>query len=97
MLFPGHFRIFRGGVEALVAQVLLEQSQPITGIIQFHGVHRKGVPQAMRTGVMDSTSFMILQFWQASSFSAFAHDLPGPVTIYAKNRPFPILNDPATK
>ena len=96
MFFPGHFPILRGGVETLVAQVLLEQSQPITGIIQFHGVHGKGVPQPMRTDVMDSASFRILQFWQASSFSALAHDLPGPVAINAKNQLLPILNDRAT-
>jgi len=44
MLFPGNFPILRGGVEALMAQVLLEQSQTIAGIIQFHGVHSKGIP-----------------------------------------------------
>ena len=96
MFFPGYLSILRGGVEALVAQVLMEQSWSITRIIQFHGVHGKGMPQPMRTDVMDSTGFRIVQFWQASSFRALGHDLPGPVTIYAKNQLPPIPNHRAT-
>jgi hypothetical protein len=62
MFLSGHFPILRGGVETLMAQVLLEQSQSITGIIQFHGVDGKGIPQPVRTDVTDSASLWILKF-----------------------------------
>ncbi len=48
MLFAGNLSILGCGIEAGVAQVFLEQSQRVTGVIQLHRVYAKGIPEPVR-------------------------------------------------
>lgn len=84
VLLAGDLPVSGRGIEALVAEVLLEETEAITGIIMLHGIYGKSVPELMRGDVVDFARFGINEFWQAGFFSALLDDLPGAVAVNTK-------------
>ena len=81
MLPTGDLAVPGGGIEARMAQVLLEQPQAITGVIPLHRVHSKGITQTVWTHVAESASLGIDQLGQACPLSTVPHHLPCPVAV----------------
>ena len=81
VLLPRYFSIFGGGVKAGMSQVLLEKPEPIAGIVQFHRMDGKGIPEFVGTYPVRPTSFWVNQIGKASSLGTVPHHLPGPMSI----------------
>ena len=81
MLFTGNFPILRCGIEAGMAQMLLKQSQCISGVIQLHSVHTKGISKAMRANTSSPTSLRVHQIWKARFFRTIPHYLPSAMAV----------------
>ena len=47
MLLPGDLTILRRGIEAGMSQMLLEQSEAVSGVIDLHGTDTKGISETM--------------------------------------------------
>jgi hypothetical protein len=54
-----HFPIFHGGGDTLVAEVLLEKPQAVSGVIQLYGVDSEGVPELVGANVVLLTALHI--------------------------------------
>ncbi len=52
MLFSGYLPILHGSGDACMAQVLLEHTETIPGIIMLYRINGEGVSKSMRTDVM---------------------------------------------
>ena len=61
--------------------MLLQQPEPVAGIIHFHGMNAEGIPQAVRTGTPYSPGFRIDQGWQTSSSGTIPDYLPSPMPV----------------
>jgi len=70
-----------------MAKVLLQQPQPVTGIIYLDSVNSEGIPQAMRTDSFDAAGFGVNQIWQPGFSGAVANYLPRPVAVDAEDKP----------
>ncbi len=81
VLFTGNLPVLGGGVEVEVAQVLLQQPQPVTGVIHLHGMNAEGISQAMWTYASYSPGFGIDQEWQSGSPGAIPDYLPCPMPV----------------
>lgn len=86
MFLAGDLSISGCGVETGVAQVFLEHPQFIPSIISFDCHDSKGVSKSMRRNIVHSSRLGIDEFGQAGLFSALFDDLPGSVSVYAKNQ-----------
>jgi hypothetical protein len=84
MFLSGNLPVLRGGVETDMSQMLLQQSQPIAGIIHLHSVNAEGVSQAVRANASGSPGLRINQCWQAEPSSTVPDDLPSPVPVDIK-------------
>jgi hypothetical protein len=93
VLLASHLPVSGRGVEALVSQVFLEQSETISRVIQFHRVNREGVPQSVRAHPVHSASLRVCQPRQACSVSTLSYYLPDAMAVDAKDQPFPLTGD----
>jgi len=86
VLFAGYFAVPGRRIKALMTKMLLEETKTVAGIVMFHGVDSECVPELMRGDIVDFTGFRINKFWQAGFFCARFDNLPGAMTVDAKNR-----------
>jgi len=53
-------------------------------------MHGKGVSQPVRADIMNSSGLRIHQFWQSRFFGAVFYNLPRPMSVDAKDKPFSV-------
>ena len=81
MFFASDLPILGGGVKANVPKVLLQQPQPVTGVIHFHGMNAERIPQTVWTDTPCPTGFGVNQRWQTRSPSTISDYLPCPMSV----------------
>ena len=81
MFASANLPVFGGGVETLMTEVLLEESEAIPGVIHLHRMHRKRIPQSVRAHVMKSARLGIDQLGKPRSLSTISYNLPRSVAI----------------
>lgn len=86
----GYLPVLGGSVEALVAQMRLEQSEAVSGVIQLHRMDCESIAQAVWADVMNYAGLTVDQPCQSSPFAAVPHNLPGAVAVNAKNQLLPV-------
>jgi len=93
MLSARYLPVLGGGVEALVSQMLLEQSEPVSCVIELYRMNCESIAQAMGAYVMNPATLTINQFCQPGSLTTVSHNLPTAVTINTENQLPAVSND----
>ena len=73
--------------------MLLQQSQPVSGVVLLHRHDGEGVTKLVRAHVMYLTSLGIHQFPESCPVCAVPDDLPGPVAVDTKKELAPLARD----
>jgi len=85
VLLTRYFPVPGGGVEAGVPQMLLEQPEAITRVIQLHGMNGKGISETVRAYSTPFASGRVHQVAEASPVGTVPYYLPGAVPIDAED------------
>jgi len=48
VLFTGYFAVFGSHIEALISQMLLQESEVVSGIVLFHRINGEAIAQRYR-------------------------------------------------
>jgi len=81
VLYTGNLPVSGSSIKADMPKVLLQQPQPVTGVIHLHGMNAEGITQAVRTDPPFSPGFRIGQRWQDSSLGTIPDYLPCPMSV----------------
>jgi len=92
VLITGDLSVFGRCVKAGVAEVLLQHSHPLAGVIVLHSVNGEGISQTVRADTAFATCGRIHQVAESGPMSAIVYYLPGAVAIDAKDQKFAILD-----
>jgi hypothetical protein len=76
-----------------VAELFLKQAKAIAGIVSFHSVHSKSVPQPVGTYAVCPAGLGINQLGKSRPIGTLAYYLPSSVPVDTKDKPFSALRN----
>lgn len=96
VLITRYFPITDGSIKRSMTKMLLEQSQPVTGIVYLNRMDGKRVSQTVRTDTSCLACLWIRQLSQASVLCTIANHWPCLIAADAEEKPLAISQHRST-